>query len=153
MQNAADTQETLVRTLSVNPPASGLGTTDQPGPAPAGRGATAQTATEPMSRALSVLNPDPRTNLRALTICVPPPHRTSQQRVSACGRCPGELSRSANYRGVRAPGQAFRVTGGRRGGAAVASPPVLLELGSRAYDLTTRSLVMGILNRTPDSFY
>ncbi len=28
-----------------------------------------------------------------------------------------------------------------------------LELGTRSYDLTTRSLVMGILNRTPDSFY
>ena len=28
-----------------------------------------------------------------------------------------------------------------------------LELGARRYDLTTRSLVMGILNRTPDSFY
>jgi dihydropteroate synthase len=30
---------------------------------------------------------------------------------------------------------------------------VLLELGHRSYDLTSRSLVMGILNRTPDSFY
>jgi dihydropteroate synthase len=30
---------------------------------------------------------------------------------------------------------------------------VLLELGSRSYDLSTRPLVMGILNRTPDSFY
>jgi dihydropteroate synthase len=30
---------------------------------------------------------------------------------------------------------------------------VRLDLGERAYDLTTRSLVMGILNRTPDSFY
>ncbi len=28
-----------------------------------------------------------------------------------------------------------------------------LALGARLYDLTTRSLVMGILNRTPDSFY
>ena len=28
-----------------------------------------------------------------------------------------------------------------------------LELGARTYDLTSRSLVMGILNRTPDSFY
>jgi dihydropteroate synthase len=28
-----------------------------------------------------------------------------------------------------------------------------LALGERAVDLTTRSLVMGILNRTPDSFY
>jgi dihydropteroate synthase len=30
---------------------------------------------------------------------------------------------------------------------------MLLELGPKTYDLTTRSLVMGILNRTPDSFY
>jgi dihydropteroate synthase len=30
---------------------------------------------------------------------------------------------------------------------------VLLELGPKSYDLTSRSLVMGILNRTPDSFY
>ncbi len=28
-----------------------------------------------------------------------------------------------------------------------------LELGDHAYDLTSRALVMGILNRTPDSFY
>lgn len=30
---------------------------------------------------------------------------------------------------------------------------MLLELGDRKYDVSTRSLVMGILNRTPDSFY
>jgi dihydropteroate synthase len=30
---------------------------------------------------------------------------------------------------------------------------VLLELGPSSYDLTTRSLVVGILNRTPDSFF
>jgi dihydropteroate synthase len=29
----------------------------------------------------------------------------------------------------------------------------VLQLGRRAYDLTSRALVMGILNRTPDSFY
>src|SRR5437764_13680497 len=28
-----------------------------------------------------------------------------------------------------------------------------LSLGERTYDLTTRSLVMGIVNRTPDSFF
>jgi dihydropteroate synthase len=28
-----------------------------------------------------------------------------------------------------------------------------LRLGDRTYDLRTRSLIMGILNRTPDSFY
>ena len=32
------------------------------------------------------------------------------------------------------------------------SPPTL-DLGGRRYDLTHRALVMGILNRTPDSFY
>ncbi len=31
--------------------------------------------------------------------------------------------------------------------------PVFLELGGRCYDLTTRALVVGILNRTTDSFY
>ena len=31
--------------------------------------------------------------------------------------------------------------------------PVFLELGQRRYDLTTRALVIGILNRTTDSFY
>ena len=31
--------------------------------------------------------------------------------------------------------------------------PVPLELGEQRYDLTTRALVMGILNRTTDSFY
>ena len=30
---------------------------------------------------------------------------------------------------------------------------MLLELGDKTYDLATRALVMGILNRTPDSFY
>jgi dihydropteroate synthase len=31
--------------------------------------------------------------------------------------------------------------------------PVSLRLGARRYDLTTRALVMGILNTSPDSFY
>jgi dihydropteroate synthase len=31
--------------------------------------------------------------------------------------------------------------------------PLELSLGDRTYDLTTRPIVMGILNRTPDSFY
>ena len=34
------------------------------------------------------------------------------------------------------------------GGAAT-----VLEVGGRAYDISTRALVMGIINRTPDSFY
>ncbi len=33
------------------------------------------------------------------------------------------------------------------------TPPVSLALGERFYDLTTRALVMGILNRTKDSFF
>ena len=28
-----------------------------------------------------------------------------------------------------------------------------LKLGGRSFDITDRALVMGILNRTPDSFY
>lgn len=32
-------------------------------------------------------------------------------------------------------------------------PPVRLRLGSRRFDVTTRALVMGILNRTTDSFF
>ncbi len=35
----------------------------------------------------------------------------------------------------------------------LASPLVRLVLGDRSYDLGTRALVMGIVNRTPDSFY
>jgi len=35
----------------------------------------------------------------------------------------------------------------------VASPFVRLVLGDRQYDLSTRALVMGIVNRTPDSFF
>jgi dihydropteroate synthase len=34
-----------------------------------------------------------------------------------------------------------------------ASTAHVFELGGRRYDLTTRALVMGILNRTPDSFF
>jgi dihydropteroate synthase len=36
---------------------------------------------------------------------------------------------------------------------ATPQPAPLLDLGGRRYDLTHRALVMGILNRTPDSFY
>jgi dihydropteroate synthase len=39
-------------------------------------------------------------------------------------------------------------------GAETSAPPATtLNLGARRYDLTHRALVMGILNRTPDSFY
>ena len=37
--------------------------------------------------------------------------------------------------------------------SATAELAPLLDLGGRRYDLTHRALVMGILNRTPDSFY
>ncbi len=42
-----------------------------------------------------------------------------------------------------------------RGRGAVASPrmPWRFRLGDRVHDLTNRTLVMGVLNRTPDSFY
>ena len=33
------------------------------------------------------------------------------------------------------------------------TPPVSLSLGERSYDLSSRALVMGILNRTKDSFF
>ena len=54
-------------------------------------------------------------------------------------------------------GAAGTETGAQPGNAA-APPPSLpgaraLDLGGRRYDLTHRALVMGILNRTPDSFY
>ena len=38
-------------------------------------------------------------------------------------------------------------------GATADGGPVALDLGGRRYDLTSRCLVMGIVNRTPDSFY
>ncbi|HMD46675.1 MAG TPA: dihydropteroate synthase [Acidimicrobiales bacterium] len=42
----------------------------------------------------------------------------------------------------------------RPAGAAVRSAPAtVLALGDRTYDVTHRALIMGILNRTPDSFY
>jgi dihydropteroate synthase len=44
-----------------------------------------------------------------------------------------------------------------QGSAAPEAPPTVtgrvLDLGGQRYDLTHRALVMGILNRTPDSFY
>ena len=39
------------------------------------------------------------------------------------------------------------------GAVRVRSPPVRLALGTRTYDVTHRALVMGILNRTTDSFF
>jgi dihydropteroate synthase len=42
---------------------------------------------------------------------------------------------------------------GSDGDSPVAGIAGALELGGRRYDLTHRALVMGILNRTPDSFY
>ena len=47
-------------------------------------------------------------------------------------------------------------TGGRERSAGRTADTVLrmlLELGSHSFDVTHRALVMGILNRTPDSFY
>ena len=41
----------------------------------------------------------------------------------------------------------------REGERSVAGIARALDLGGRRYDLTHRALVMGILNRTPDSFY
>ena len=56
--------------------------------------------------------------------------------------------------GVHHPGRGNR---GRRAHTTTARrdtlPPVKLELGPYGFDITTRALVMGILNRTPDSFF
>src|SRR5467141_2333272 len=41
----------------------------------------------------------------------------------------------------------------RDAGVCSADMPWSFRLGDRDVDLTTRTLVMGILNRTPDSFY
>jgi dihydropteroate synthase len=38
-------------------------------------------------------------------------------------------------------------------GKAPDAKAMVLELGARRYDISTRALVMGIINRTPDSFY
>ncbi|MFP5327713.1 MAG: dihydropteroate synthase [Acidimicrobiia bacterium] len=55
------------------------------------------------------------------------------------------------------PGAVLRVGGLRVEMAGtpvrVRSPPVRLALGNRTYDVTHRALVMGILNRTTDSFF
>ena len=40
-----------------------------------------------------------------------------------------------------------------REGRVLASPVVELAIGERRFDITHRAVVMGILNRTPDSFY
>jgi dihydropteroate synthase len=55
-------------------------------------------------------------------------------------------------------GAAGTAAGARPGATAEARAPIVpsaptLDLGGRRYDLTHRALVMGILNRTPDSFY
>ena len=42
---------------------------------------------------------------------------------------------------------------GRRVARCVSTVRARLEIGGRTYDVTHRALVMGILNRTPDSFY
>ena len=46
-------------------------------------------------------------------------------------------------------------SGSEPAGPAVADAPraAHLDLGGRTYDIGQRALVMGILNRTPDSFY
>ncbi|MDA8184858.1 MAG: dihydropteroate synthase [Actinomycetota bacterium] len=48
--------------------------------------------------------------------------------------------------GQRRHGDPFNVGGG-------CGARLVLKVGDRAFDLTTRALVMGILNRTPDSFF
>jgi dihydropteroate synthase len=45
------------------------------------------------------------------------------------------------------------MTNARSDGGHAAGPAVRLRVGERSYDVTHRALVMGILNRTTDSFY
>ena len=42
---------------------------------------------------------------------------------------------------------------GQGGGGPTAGPAVRLRVGERSYDISHRALIMGILNRTTDSFY
>jgi dihydropteroate synthase len=62
------------------------------------------------------------------------------------------LSRPALARHGAGPPLA-RARGSTRAAALAYRRPVRLRLGDRCYDLASRVLVMGILNRTPDSFY
>ncbi len=54
---------------------------------------------------------------------------------------------------MAAPATGASTTGAANTDAAPLPHAPLLDLGGRRYDLTHRALVMGILNRTPDSFY
>jgi dihydropteroate synthase len=58
---------------------------------------------------------------------------------------------------MAAPAAGSPTTDAMHDAGPVATPPpdraLVLELGGRRHDLTHRALVMGILNRTPDSFY
>ena len=54
---------------------------------------------------------------------------------------------------MAAPATGAPTTGAANTGDAPLPHAPLLVLGARRYDLTHRALVMGILNRTPDSFY
>jgi dihydropteroate synthase len=54
---------------------------------------------------------------------------------------------------MAAPATGAATTGASSTGGAPPPLAPLLLLGGRRYDLTHRALVMGILNRTPDSFY
>ena len=55
--------------------------------------------------------------------------------------------------GAPAAGTRAATTSGPSAGPVGDRAGTVLDLGGRRYDLTHRALVMGILNRTPDSFY
>ena len=66
----------------------------------------------------------------------------------------GHGDRSKDRRGAgRRPAERASVTTSAGRTAGVASPPVELALGEQRFDVTHRAVIMGILNRTPDSFF
>ena len=94
--------------------------------------------------------PDPVAHLLQLPTVVPRPLR------GPGGGRGGPAGRSRTWVGRASS----RAAGRRRPGApsgsaapAVGSPLMRLALGDAEFDVTHRALVMGILNRTPDSFY
>ncbi len=85
---------------------------------------------------------------------VPRPPRDARSRRPADRRLPQGPRRAPFLRppSVRRPAAGVRA--GRRGGDSVTVvPETTLALGGQRFDLTHRALVMGIINRTPDSFY
>ena len=83
---------------------------------------------------------------------------TSRMASSAAPDGSGPLTNGIRRGPRRMSGSPFGPSGGSAAPSPIPCPAVLvgnpsLRLGPRRYDLARRCLVMGILNRTPDSFY